>query len=95
MRDAGDALEMFAVGAIVGAGMMYLMDPKLGRSRRKYLRDKVIHTIDAGRRETDRFLRDKRNRAQGLLHELRGEIDHFRETLPGAAQKAAGQQTWP
>jgi hypothetical protein len=69
MRDAGDALEMFAVGAMVGAGLMYLMDPKLGRGRRNYLRDQIIYTINASRRETSRFLRDKRNRARGLVAE--------------------------
>jgi len=81
MRDAGDALEMFAVGAIVGAGLMYLMDPKLGRARRNYLRDQAIHGINIGRRETSRFLRDKRNRARGLVAEtFRGKPSLHRVT---------------
>ncbi|HVZ17867.1 MAG TPA: YtxH domain-containing protein [Terriglobales bacterium] len=69
MRDAGDALEMFAIGAIVGAGLMYLMDPKLGRGRRNYIRDQVTHAVNASCHKTSRFLRDKRNRARGLVAE--------------------------
>jgi len=67
MRDAGDALEMFTVGAIVGAGLMFLLDPKVGRARRNYLRDKLIHGINQKRKQTSRFIRDKRNRARGVI----------------------------
>jgi len=69
MRNVGDRLEMFAIGALVGAGLMFLMDPKAGRARRRQIRDKVVHNINSGRRETGRFLRDKRNRARGVVAE--------------------------
>ena len=72
MRDTADSLEMFAVGAMVGAGLMFLLDPKVGRARRAFFRDKVVHGIHAGRRQTSRFLRDKRNRVRGAVAETFG-----------------------
>jgi hypothetical protein len=35
-----DAFGTFISGLAVGAGLMFLMDPKLGRARRAYLREK-------------------------------------------------------
>ena len=72
MRHIADRLEMFAVGAMVGAGLMFLLDPKVGRTRRAYFRDKAIHGVHAGRRQTSRFLRDKRNRVRGMVAETFG-----------------------
>ena len=99
MQDVGDTLETFAIGAIVGAGLMYLMDPKLGRGRRNYIREQLTHGINVGRRETSRFVRDKRNRVRGIIAE------NFRENQwVGRARNAAtsiGDQlsrrtaTWP
>ncbi|MGZ4786999.1 MAG: hypothetical protein ACXVZX_00660 [Terriglobales bacterium] len=99
MQDAGDVLEMFAVGAIVGAGLMYLMDPKLGRARRNYLRDQAIHGINVGRRETSRFLRDKRNRARGVIAEsFRGNqwLGRARDAASNIGQQVSQRAaTWP
>jgi len=72
MRHIADRLEMFAVGAMVGAGLMFLMDPKAGRARRNYLRDQLIHGINSSRRQTSRFIRDKRNRVRGVVAETFG-----------------------
>jgi hypothetical protein len=71
MQDAIDNLAMFAVGSLVGAGLMYLMDPGMGRGRRQNIREKMIKGINLGRQEADRFVRDKRNRAKGLIYEMR------------------------
>ena len=100
MQDAGDALEMFAVGAIVGAGLMYLMDPKLGRGRRNYLRDKAIRGINVGRRETSRFLRDKQNRARGVVAETfrggRGQLERARQAVNNAETQLRDRAAnWP
>ena len=40
--DAGDP-GLFVLGAMVGAGVMYLFDPDRGRRRRARLRDRLIH----------------------------------------------------
>ena len=78
MKSKAEALEMFAVGAIVGAGLMYLMDPKVGRARRNYLRDELVHGINTSRRQTSRFIRDKRNRARGVLAQTFKNQEWFR-----------------
>jgi gas vesicle protein len=91
MRNTTDSLETFAIGAIVGAGLMYLMDPKLGNSRRAYLREKMISSINSSRRETNRFVRDKRNRAKGLFHEMRNRGQRLaNETQDYLHQSAIG-----
>jgi hypothetical protein len=59
------------VGAGVGAGLMYLYDPRMGRRRRAVARDKLTHM---GRRIDDAVdvtSRDLTNRAVGLLAEMR------------------------
>jgi hypothetical protein len=59
------------VGAGVGAGLMYLYDPQMGRRRRAVARDKFIHVgrgiVDA----VDVTSHDLTNRAVGLLAEMR------------------------
>jgi hypothetical protein len=54
-----------------GAGLMYLLDPDVGRRRRARLRDRVVHA--AGRLEhyLDTAARDISHRAQGLVAESR------------------------
>ena len=57
------------LGAAVGAGLMYLMDPDKGRRRRALMADKLN---SAGHATTDavaRTGRDAKNRAKGMLHE--------------------------
>jgi hypothetical protein len=90
MRNAAESLEMFAVGAIVGSGLMFLMDPKAGRARRNYLRDKLIHGINSGRRQTTRFLRDKRNRARGVIARTVNRAPWIRES----SNSAPSSSTW-
>ena len=62
------------IGAGVGAGLMYLCDPQMGRCRRAVTRDKVVslgHRIDDAVNVTSR---DLTNRAVGLWAEMRSSI---------------------
>jgi uncharacterized membrane protein len=59
------------VGAGVGAGLMYLYDPQLGRRRRALTRDKFIHLIHRIDDAIDVTSRDLSNRAIGVWAEMR------------------------
>lgn len=67
----------FFSGMLLGAGMMYLLDPARGNRRRALLRDQVVHAghelEDAGERLEGRS-RDLRNRARGAAAEVRGRM---------------------
>jgi hypothetical protein len=92
MRNVAESLEMFAVGAIVGGGLMFLMDPKAGRARRHYLRDQLIHGINSSRRQTSRFLRDKRNRARGVIARAANKTPWIRESSDSASSSSTWEQ---
>jgi uncharacterized membrane protein len=57
-------------GAGMGAGLMYLFDPRQGRRRRSLARDRVMHLIAAGDDALAATARDLANRARGLLAEV-------------------------
>ena len=62
------------VGAGVGAGLMYLYDPQMGRRRRALTRDQLLslgHRIDDA---VDVTTRDLTNRAVGLWAEMRASV---------------------
>jgi uncharacterized membrane protein len=59
------------VGAGVGAGLMYLYDPQMGRRRRALARDKLIHATHRIDGAVDVTSRDLTNRAVGLWAEMR------------------------
>lgn len=57
----------FLIGALVGAGLMYLLDPQGGGRRRALITDKATH---AKTRAADRLggrARDIQNRSRGVL----------------------------
>jgi len=62
------------LGAAIGAGIMYLLDPDGGRRRRALLRDQLV---SAGHKTSDAVgatSRDVTNRARGVVAELRGRL---------------------
>jgi hypothetical protein len=62
------------LGAAIGAGLMYLLDPDGGRRRRALVRDQLV---SAGHRASDAVgatSRDMTNRARGVVAELRGRL---------------------
>lgn len=53
-------------GAGLGAGLMYILDPQMGRRRRAMVRDKGAWAAHEACAAADTVARDMRNRAQGL-----------------------------
>jgi len=67
-------LSRVLLGAALGAGFMYLLDPDGGRRRRALLRDQIV---SAGHKTSDAVgatSRDVTNRARGVVAELRGRL---------------------
>src|SRR5437764_13370518 len=56
-------------GMGLGAGLMYLLDPNLGRRRRALLRDQLVRATSRTEDYLDATWNDVRNRAQGLAAE--------------------------
>ncbi len=59
-------MTTFLTGAGLGAGLMYLFDPRMGRRRRALARDKMISMAHEAREAADVVAKDMRSRAQGL-----------------------------
>ena len=61
----------FPGGLLVGATLMYFLDPRRGRARRKRLADVVTHAGRMERRLLVRGARDARHRARGAFERMR------------------------
>jgi gas vesicle protein len=61
----------------IGVGLMYLMDPRLGRSRRAWLADKTSSIVRRTGRTFYGTGRDLANRAYGVAAETRGKFSSF------------------
>lgn len=70
-------LTSLLVGAGAGAGLMYLLDPALGNRRRARMRDRLMRARNLTGSAMDATSRDVRNRARGVVAELRSRL------LPG------------
>jgi hypothetical protein len=64
----------FFAGVGIGAGLMYILDPQLGRRRRSMMRDQARHLMDETRDGMRTVATDLRNRAQGLAAEARSAM---------------------
>ena len=67
----------FPSGLVAGATLMYFLDPRRGRARRKRLFDLVTHAARVERRLVVRGARDASHRARGALERMRprGTVD--------------------
>lgn len=63
------------LGAALGAGVMYLLDPSHGRRRRALVRDKLNKAGHETADTAGRAARDVKNRAKGLAHETRKRLE--------------------
>jgi len=69
------------VGAGLGAGLMYLLDPQGGRRRRAVARDKTVSALNKGGDAVRKTSRDLGNRTKGLVAKAgsrlhrNGEVD--------------------
>ena len=64
-------MDKFLLGVAVGALAMLIMDPQQGRRRRALVRDKLVHAGHVGRDYIESTSRDLRNRAHGVVAEIR------------------------
>lgn len=62
------------VGAGAGAGLMYLLDPDQGNRRRALVRDQLVRARHMTGDAVDATSRDMRNRARGVVAELRARL---------------------
>lgn len=65
------------IGLLLGAGLMYVLDPERGKTRQAYARDKAIRARHEAERIANRATaraEDLRNRAQGRLIETRKSL---------------------
>lgn len=67
-------LTSLLVGAGAGAGLMYLLDPELGTRRRALVRDQLVRARHLTGDAVDATSRDVRNRARGVVAELRSRL---------------------
>lgn len=70
-------LTSLLVWAGAGAGLMYLLDPDHGNRRRARMRDRLMRARNLTNDAMDATSRDVRNRARGVVAELRSRL------LPG------------
>ena len=77
----------------LGAALMYLFDPQLGRKRRNDLGNQVDSTRRKVRRGTDAVLRDATNRTHGMLVETRQWLQSQKQRLERRAQDAANESS--
>jgi hypothetical protein len=59
------AISLLA-GAGLGAGLMYMLDPRMGRRRRALVRDKMVSMAHEAGDAAEMIGRDMKNRARGL-----------------------------
>jgi uncharacterized membrane protein len=69
----------FLSGLGVGAGLMYLFDPRAGRLRRARARDQLTHGRHRASEAIETGARDLRHRSRGLLARLRGAVQRRSE----------------
>jgi hypothetical protein len=65
---------LFSLGALFGAGLMYVLDPDRGRRRRALVRDKISRGSRQVGEFADRRTRDFANRMKGAVQEGRARI---------------------
>lgn len=66
------------ISAAVGAGLMYVIDPKAGRRRRALMRDQAVHMAHEAEEAVDTAgskARHARNKAKGAVTETKGLVE--------------------
>ncbi|WP_161811138.1 SRPBCC family protein [Steroidobacter agaridevorans] len=93
-----------AAGIALGAGLMFLLDPRSGRRRRALLTDQMTRGVKSGREFTRKVRTDARNRASGLYRQARSAVRHEatederpaegRAESPGEREPEYLQENW-
>jgi len=74
------------IGAAVGAGLMYMIDPRAGRRRRALMRDQADHIAHEAEDAMDAAggkARHVRNKAKGAVAETKGLVEDQMEKVGG------------
>lgn len=83
-----DRAMALLAGAGLGAGLMYLLDPQMGRRRRALVRDKAVHMLHEAEDAARTVATDLRHRTEGLasgdLSVLAGGKRALRDPLRGS-----------
>lgn len=64
----------FLIGALVGAGIMYLLDPQGGSRRRALIADRATHVRARAGGGLEGRARDLQNRSRGIIAGARGRL---------------------
>ena len=64
----------FLCGGAIGAALMYLYDPELGKRRRAFLRDQWVRRGNVGEQTPGDVGQDLGNRLRGLVAEVQGRL---------------------
>lgn len=67
---------LWIAGVGLGAGCMYLMDPRRGKARRARLRNKTVSAYRGVRTSMEKAQADLANRAHGLLAKAKSAVRH-------------------
>jgi len=78
---------MLLTGVGVGVGLMYLLDPSLGRRRRALFRDKMASAAHQAGESVGGAWEDVSNRAQGLMHETKGMVSDAASAVSAKASE--------
>ena len=71
-----------ALGAGIGAGLMFLLDPQMGKRRRAVFRDKTVSFRRQASAAIDKTARDLRNRTYGTVVAFKsGHIAQMRPSI--------------
>jgi len=76
MNEQND-VAMLVAGAIIGAALMYLFDPRLGNSRRAMLRDQLMGKTNTMEDLFDYKSQHVSNRAQGAAARVQRTLDEL------------------
>jgi len=74
-------------GVGLGAGLLYLLDPRMGRSRRAFMRDQAYGMWNEAREGWDALSQDVGNRASGLMAEARSRLGGGQGSDPGLCER--------
>ena len=89
-------LRLRLIDAGLGAGVMFFLDPQLGKRRRALARDKALSWSRRATLAVDRTSRDVRNRAYGTVvnirsgHPMRGRLAVMNANWPPAVRFIVG-----
>ncbi len=72
---------LMVLGALIGAGVMYVLDPDQGRRRRALIRDQVVSKSNKAGDELEAKARHMRNKAQGVVAEAKGAMEDQKERM--------------